>query len=417
MTMLNIPSTNVDPQNCYQMPRLISRLEGRGNGIKTCIVNMADVARALNRPPQYATAWFGAELGTQSHYVDKNGDGDLCLIDGPHDISVVQDLLDGFIEKYVCCEDCHQPELDMYITKGVLQGKCKACGWDDELDNVHRVTNFILKHPPDKLTGGKINKKAAKAVELWKHELSDTCDDYDDDDLFFTDTGSSSSDHKLKKEKKDKKEHKEKKGKKDKKDKKEKKEKKDANASTDGSEFDTASETMSPSGSRVKGYGSNEVNTMIKTMKAYVEESGEHMTVGGFSDELRATQLVEVLDNKMMLYVALEALLGQEMDSHSVYERKDYLAEVIDEGSMSASDVLWAFSAYIQAHPSTAKGFPKVLKGICDEDWAIEAEILEYYSSDSFCTEPGFLVAKRHAGAFLGWLSTVQASDEDEDKE
>lgn len=33
------------------MPRLIAKVEGKGNGIKTVIPNMGDVARALGRPP------------------------------------------------------------------------------------------------------------------------------------------------------------------------------------------------------------------------------------------------------------------------------------------------------------------------------------------------------------------------------
>jgi len=35
----------------YKMPRLIAKVEGKGNGIKTVIPNMGDVARALGRPP------------------------------------------------------------------------------------------------------------------------------------------------------------------------------------------------------------------------------------------------------------------------------------------------------------------------------------------------------------------------------
>lgn len=33
------------------MPRLIAKVEGKGNGIKTVIPNMGDIARALGRPP------------------------------------------------------------------------------------------------------------------------------------------------------------------------------------------------------------------------------------------------------------------------------------------------------------------------------------------------------------------------------
>lgn len=33
------------------MPILLTKIEGKGNGIKTVLPNMADVARALSRPP------------------------------------------------------------------------------------------------------------------------------------------------------------------------------------------------------------------------------------------------------------------------------------------------------------------------------------------------------------------------------
>ncbi|KAJ2993093.1 hypothetical protein NUW54_g7782 [Trametes sanguinea] len=46
----------------YRMPLLMTKIEGKGNGIKTVIPNMSDVARALSRPPTYPTKFFGCEL-------------------------------------------------------------------------------------------------------------------------------------------------------------------------------------------------------------------------------------------------------------------------------------------------------------------------------------------------------------------
>lgn len=38
-----------------RMPLLLTKIEGKGNGIKTVFPNMADVARALNRPASCAS--------------------------------------------------------------------------------------------------------------------------------------------------------------------------------------------------------------------------------------------------------------------------------------------------------------------------------------------------------------------------
>lgn len=40
-----------DPTFRYKMPRLVAKIEGRGNGIKTVVANMAEIAAAINRPP------------------------------------------------------------------------------------------------------------------------------------------------------------------------------------------------------------------------------------------------------------------------------------------------------------------------------------------------------------------------------
>lgn len=81
----------------YKMPRLMAKVEGKGNGIKTVIVNMAEVAKALGRPPTYPTKYFGCELGAQTQFDFKN---ERFIVNGSHDASKLQDLLDGFIRKY-----------------------------------------------------------------------------------------------------------------------------------------------------------------------------------------------------------------------------------------------------------------------------------------------------------------------------
>ena len=51
MAQRNIGGDPNDFSYRYKMPCLVTKVEGRGNGIKTRIVNMVDVARALDRNP------------------------------------------------------------------------------------------------------------------------------------------------------------------------------------------------------------------------------------------------------------------------------------------------------------------------------------------------------------------------------
>lgn len=50
MESVNIKRNVSDAFYRYKMPRLMAKVEGKGNGIKTVIVNMAEVAKAIGRP-------------------------------------------------------------------------------------------------------------------------------------------------------------------------------------------------------------------------------------------------------------------------------------------------------------------------------------------------------------------------------
>ena len=77
MTIVNIRRDVDDKFYRYRMPLLEIKIEGKGNGIKTVVPNMSDIARALSRPPSYPTKYFGCELGAQTIIDDKS---DLSLI-------------------------------------------------------------------------------------------------------------------------------------------------------------------------------------------------------------------------------------------------------------------------------------------------------------------------------------------------
>ncbi|OJA21480.1 hypothetical protein AZE42_11376 [Rhizopogon vesiculosus] len=144
----------------YRMPLLLTKIEGKGNGIKTVVPNMSDVARALSRPPTYPTKFFGCELGAQTSFDEKN---DRYIVNGAHDASRLRELLDTFIDKFVLCRSCKNPETDLIILKSGrnedVVRDCKACGERTDVDMKHKLVTFILKNPPK---NPKKSKKGAK---------------------------------------------------------------------------------------------------------------------------------------------------------------------------------------------------------------------------------------------------------------
>lgn len=150
-TVVNIRRDVDDKFYRYRMPLLLTKIEGKGNGIKTVIPNMSDVARALSRPPTYPTKFFGCELGAQTSFDEKN---DRYIVNGAHDANRLRELLDGFIDKFVLCRSCKNPETDLVIQKvgrseDIIRD-CKACGERTGVDMRHKLTTFILKNPPAK---------------------------------------------------------------------------------------------------------------------------------------------------------------------------------------------------------------------------------------------------------------------------
>ncbi|KAK3746126.1 hypothetical protein QZH41_008825 [Actinostola sp. cb2023] len=173
MALVNINRKNTDQFYRYKMPKIIAKVEGKGNGIKTVIVNMPEVAKALSRPPSYPTKYFGCELGAQTQIDSKN---ERYIVNGAHHGEKLQEILDGFIEKFVLCSKCENPETALKVDKieRIMQ-TCSACGHRSIINLQHRLITYICKNPPQGLdaiaTPSKKDKKDRKGK---KHQNGDT---------------------------------------------------------------------------------------------------------------------------------------------------------------------------------------------------------------------------------------------------
>lgn len=84
-------------------------------------------------------------MGAQTNFDLKN---DRYIVNGEHDANKLQDILDGFIKKFVLCPSCENPETTLKVRRQGINSKCKACGHAFTIDPKHKISTFILKNPP-----------------------------------------------------------------------------------------------------------------------------------------------------------------------------------------------------------------------------------------------------------------------------
>jgi translation initiation factor 5 len=162
MSLINVRRDVSDAFYRYKMERIQTKIEGKGNGIKTVVVNLSSVAASLARPGAYVIKYFGFELGAQTNIDPKD---DRWIINGAHDAAKLQDHLDGFINKFVLCKKCKNPETDVNIKDDRILLDCKACGQRSDVDIRLKLSGFILKNQPKKGKKDKAERKAARKAK------------------------------------------------------------------------------------------------------------------------------------------------------------------------------------------------------------------------------------------------------------
>lgn len=157
--MINIGGDQDDSSYRYKMPRLLTKVEGRGNGIKTVIPNMVDIAKCLHTDPKYPTKYFGIELGAQSKYDPKT---ERAVVNGQHQSGDMQKILTKFIEMFILCPGCGYPEIKWTVGKSSIKIDCAACGHNGVIKTNHRLVGYITKQKAQARKMGKGVKESRK---------------------------------------------------------------------------------------------------------------------------------------------------------------------------------------------------------------------------------------------------------------
>ncbi|EAY04823.1 Domain found in IF2B/IF5 family protein [Trichomonas vaginalis G3] len=141
----------------YKMPRLTPRKLSSGNGVKTSIINSADIAKAIGRTQALLTQWFGYALACQARI---NPSSSQIIMNGDHPAKKLQDSLYEFIDNFILCPHCLNPETTMEKKGSQLILVCHACGHSDpacvgsHATYIQKTLDWILSHIQSEQTKG-----------------------------------------------------------------------------------------------------------------------------------------------------------------------------------------------------------------------------------------------------------------------
>lgn len=120
------------------MPKLQVKYEGKNTGIKTILINITDISNSIKRDPEHILKFLSYELNVQTK-VDKNKH----VINGKHDQDLLQCLIFSFIEKFVLCKFCENPET-FFVNVTIFEMKCLACGNRSDVPD-HKIKQVLIK--------------------------------------------------------------------------------------------------------------------------------------------------------------------------------------------------------------------------------------------------------------------------------
>jgi len=387
-----------DPEYRYKMPLVYGKMEGRGNGSKTIIANVIEVATSLHRKPGEVCKFFGTELGAQTTW---NAETERAQVNGHHADNVLQQMMHKYIEVFVICPNCGLPETDYKIKGGLIHHKCAACGAKEMVDMSHKLTNYILaQDKKDKAEAKKKDKKKDK-----KKSKKD---------------GDSDGDEK-KKEKKDKKSKDKKKDKKDKK--KDKKSKEDKNYLEDAvaAEKDDFGSDYSDDDDAPTEHvdDANAMSLAVEATKKFLSETGVDATPSAIAEKVVNEQMASGLKSQDKIHIFIQAVFTTDFFKEKQVEvHAPTIGKITQGKTVMERHLISACEALCVDKP---KSFPVLIKQLFDEEVLEEDTILEWagegrtdYTLESV-DEDQRCAMRAEAEPVVVWLMEDDSSDEDSD--
>eukprot|EP00455_Lapot_gusevi_P028944 TRINITY_DN309_c0_g1_i1.p1 TRINITY_DN309_c0_g1~~TRINITY_DN309_c0_g1_i1.p1 ORF type:complete len:438 (-),score=131.86 TRINITY_DN309_c0_g1_i1:108-1421(-) len=419
MANVNIGGNNNDASYRYKMPRIQTKVEGRGNGIKTVVVNMTDIAKALHVDPDYPTKFFGTELGAQSKFDKKL---ERAIVNGCHDAPKLAELLDKFIDMFILCPVCRLPEIiwQVDLRREIIRVDCAACGNNSTLTHNHKLVTYILKNPPavskksraqttEKPSKKKAGKKGQAAEETAEEGSSDPASGHlahiagtsnpmgasllnsesrkeDEDDVqWYTDTSKEAQ-----------------------------QERRAAELQAMGMEV---VERVAEGRSSRK-----EKETPSAMLRRFI--AAEPRTTKQILAELRRIQLARNLDEPHRCKILVEAIFDVSQPKTIVTQiaTQAPLLKQLAHDRIATISLLGAFEEYcgVTEAEKLLPRIPLILQALYDNDIMSEETLVSWYDSPpeiSAVRRDVAVLLRQKAEPFIKWLQTADSDEDDDDEE
>ncbi|EKX44362.1 translation initiation factor 5 [Guillardia theta CCMP2712] len=160
-----VPARELDSHYRYKMPALEIKIEGATKMIKTVLLNLDIIARAIGRPPF-----------SMSQIDKKDGGTGRAWISGKHLQSDLQLMIFRFIRETVLCRRCSNPETLVKVggqkKKKTVSLDCHSCGHLTEMHMTQKFVKWMALHPPSaQEMAGMVRlgvNKGFTALKAWK---------------------------------------------------------------------------------------------------------------------------------------------------------------------------------------------------------------------------------------------------------
>jgi len=143
-----------DSGSRYKTKQLEVQVVGTSKMIKTLLLNVVEVAKCMQIPPEYIGMFIGYELGVQAHFYKNKPARQQAVISGEHTIDDLSRIVRQMIEEVLLCRVCGLPEVLLRVDPPRVFGDCRACGASSEMPiSNEKFRRYLVGHSPTQKAG------------------------------------------------------------------------------------------------------------------------------------------------------------------------------------------------------------------------------------------------------------------------